>query len=79
MPKKKRLPIRSAGPDDPIYKEGLTVFTPFSARPKVRVAELGEIGQSGGAIITGANLRKRPEPKEPPKEEPEKGEKPDEG
>ncbi len=30
--------------------------------------KLGEMGQSGGAFITGANLRRRPEPKEPPKE-----------
>ncbi len=43
-------------------------------RIKLGVAKLGERGQSGGAFITGANLRKRPEPKELPKEEPEKGE-----
>ena len=36
MAKKKGRPlkIRSAGPDDPIYKEGLTIFTPWPARPK---------------------------------------------
>ena len=39
------------------------------------LVKLGETGQSGGAFITGANLRRRPEPKEPPKEpEPLKGE-----
>ncbi len=26
--------VKPAGPDDPIYKEGLTIFTPLSARPK---------------------------------------------
>ncbi len=25
--------LSPAGPDDPIYKEGLTVFTPYTARP----------------------------------------------
>ncbi len=25
--------VELAGPDDPIYKEGLTIFTPRSARP----------------------------------------------
>ncbi len=29
-------------------------------------AKLGEVGQSGGAIITGANLRRPPEKKAPP-------------
>ncbi len=24
--------VKPAGPDDPIYKEGLTIFTPLSAR-----------------------------------------------
>lgn len=29
-----RVILRSpAGPDDPIYGEGLTVFTPYTARP----------------------------------------------
>ncbi len=39
MPKKKRLPIRSAGPDDPIYQEGFTVFTPLWARPGFKPPE----------------------------------------
>jgi hypothetical protein len=28
----KRTPASPAGPDDPIYKSGLTIFTPASAR-----------------------------------------------
>ena len=38
MPKK-RLPIRSAGPNDPIYQEGFTVFTPLWARPGFKPPE----------------------------------------
>ena len=43
-------------------------------------AKLGEMGQSAGAFITGANLRRRPKeekPLEPPKKD--EGEAPDEG
>ncbi len=68
MPKKpsRHSDAPLAKPDDPIFKEGLTVFTPGSARPKPKrgkftwkgLAKLGETGQSGGAIITGANLRR---------------------
>ncbi len=39
MTKKRKLKHTSlglAGPDDPIYKEGLTVYTPRSHRPKPR-------------------------------------------
>jgi hypothetical protein len=32
---------------------------------KARFAKLGEVGQSGGAIITGANLRRPPKKKTP--------------
>ena len=32
---------------------------------KARFAKLGEVGQSGGAIITGANLRRPPKKKVP--------------
>ncbi len=29
---KKRKPAKPAGPDDPIYQQGLTIYTPMSAR-----------------------------------------------
>ena len=41
-------------------------------------AKLGETGQSGGAFITGANLRKRPKSSDKPLKKDE-GEAPDEG
>jgi hypothetical protein len=50
-------------------------------RIKLGVAKLGERGQSGGAFITGANLRRRPKESDKPPEPPEEdeGEAPDEG
>ena len=71
MPKKKSgyLAHTRAKPDDPIFTEGLQIYTPGKGINH-GFAELGEVGQSAGAILTGANLR-RPKPaddKEPPKE-----------
>ena len=80
MTKKRKLkhtPGRLAGPDDPIFKEGVTFYTRPSDRastpPKKTgkfiyhgLAKFGETGQSGGAIITGGNLRRSPEKKSPP-------------
>ncbi len=75
--KGKHTSLGLAGPDDPIFKEGVTFYTRPSDRastpPKKTgkniyhgLAKLGETGQSGGAIITGGNLRRWAEKKSPP-------------
>ena len=39
MPKKKRERWTRAKPDDPIYQEGLTIYTPLWARPGYKPPE----------------------------------------
>ena len=51
MPKKKRKHNwSSAGPDDPIYKEGFTVYTPYQVRhrpPEPREEKPEQLDQDG--------------------------------
>ena len=72
MPKKKRgLKIRRAKPDDPIFTEGLQIYTPLWARPGYKPPDYpldsGEqvstsvqlatrvSGRKRGRVVSGAN------------------------
>ncbi len=78
--KGRRSLIRLAGPDDPIFKEGVTFYTRMSDRISTPPKKTGKgilkspagpdhpIYKEGFTVYTPRSHRPKPRPKAPPKE-----------